>query len=181
MNAPWPSVLIVMGVSGCGKSTIGTLLAGSLQWNFEDADWFHPAANVEKMHQGIPLTDEDRGPWLRAVAAAIDKMRAGGAPGVIACSALKRRYRDVLIGDRADVRLVYLKGSEELISRRIATRHEHFMPPSLLHSQFVALEEPGPDENPITVSVEPAPREIVAQILAALKAGSKTGPAESSS
>jgi gluconokinase len=174
-KARLPSVLIVMGVSGSGKSTIGTLLAGRLQWEFEDADWFHPAANVDKMHKGIPLTDEDRWPWLRAVAVWIDKTRGAGQHGVIACSALKRRYRDILIGDRADVRLVYLKGSEQLISRRIATRHEHFMPPSLLHSQFVALEEPGPDEKPITVPVEPPPREIVALILSTLKAGEKIG------
>ena len=171
------SVLIVMGVSGCGKSTIGTLLAGRLQWKFEDADRFHPAANIEKMRTGTPLTDEDRWPWLRAIAAFIDKMRGAGGHGVIACSALKRRYRDVLIGDRSDVRLVYLKGSEELIARRLAARHGHFMPRSLLHSQFVALEEPGPDETPITISVEPTPPEIVAQILAILEAGLKTGSA----
>jgi gluconokinase len=120
------------------------------------------------MHSGIPLTDEDRWPWLNAVAAWIDKTRCSGGHDVIACSALKRRYRDVLIGDRANVRLVYLKGDETLIARRIATRHEHFMPPGLLHSQFEALEEPGPDENPIIVSIEPKPREIVARIQSAL-------------
>jgi gluconokinase len=174
-----PAVVIVMGVSGCGKSTIGSLLAGRLQWEFEDGDWFHPAANVEKMHKGIPLTDGDRGPWLHSIEAWIDKTRGEGGHGVIACSVLKRRYRDVLIGDRTDVRLVYLKGSEELIARRIATRHEHFMPPSLLHSQFIALEEPGADENPITISIEPRPSEIVAQILSVLQAGERPGPAES--
>ena len=120
------------------------------------------------MHDGRPLTDEDRGPWLHAIAAWIDATRWIGNHGVIACSALKRRYRDVLIGDRADVRLVYLKGDETLIARRIATRHEHFMPRSLLHSQFESLEEPGPDEAPITVSIEPQPREVVAQILSAM-------------
>jgi len=161
-------VVIVMGVSGCGKSTVGALLASRLHWEFEDADWFHPAANVDKMHSGIPLTDEDRWPWLDAVAAWIDKTRSSGGHDVIACSALKRRYRDVLIGDRADVRLVYLKGDEALIARRIATRHEHFMPPTLLHSQFEALEEPGSDENPIVVSIEPRPREIAEQIISAL-------------
>jgi gluconokinase len=166
-----PAVVIVMGVSGSGKSTIGSLLAGRLQWEFEDGNWFHPAANVEKMHKGIPLTDEDRWPWLHAIQAWIDKTRGEGGHGVIACSVLKRRYRDVLIGDRADVSLVYLRGSEELIARRIATRHEHFMPPSLLHSQFTALEEPLPDENPITISIEPRPSQIVTQILSALKAG----------
>jgi gluconokinase len=163
-----PAVLIVMGVSGSGKSTVGALLALRLRWEFEDADWFHPAANVEKMHNGVPLTDEDRWPWLGAIAAWIDKARRSGRHGVIACSALKRRYREVLVADRANVRLVYLKGDETLIARRIATRHEHFMPRSLLHSQFDALEEPGPDENPIVVSIEPAPREIVAQVLSAL-------------
>jgi gluconokinase len=157
-----------MGVSGSGKSTISTLLASRLRWEFEDADWLHPAANVDKMHSGIPLTDEDRWPWLHAIAAWIDHNRRLGAHGVIACSALKRRYRNILIGDRADVRLVYLKGDEELIARRIATRHEHFMPQSLLHSQFEALEEPGQGENPIIVSIELRPHEIVAQILSAL-------------
>jgi gluconokinase len=157
-----------MGVSGCGKSTIGSLLAARLQWEFEDADWFHPAANVDKMQSGIPLTDEDRWPWLRAIATWIDDTRQAGRRGIVACSALKRRYRDVLIGRRGDVRLVYLKGDEALIARRIATRHEHFMPASLLHSQFDALEEPGVDENPMTISVEPPPRKIVAQVLSAL-------------
>jgi len=167
-SPPSPAVLIVMGVSGSGKSTIGALLASRLRWEFEDADWLHPAANVEKMHSGIPLTDEDRRPWLDAVAAWIDHCRRSREHGIIACSALKRRYRDILIGGRADVRLVYLKGTEELIARRIAARHEHFMPPSLLHSQFEALEEPGPEEHPIIVSIEPRPHQIVARILSAL-------------
>jgi gluconokinase len=163
-----PAVVIIMGVSGCGKSTVGALLARRLRWEFEDADWFHPPANVDKMHSGIPLTDDDRWPWLDAVAAWIDKTRRSGGHGVVACSALKRRYRDVLIGDRVDVRLVYLKGDETLIARRLATRHEHFMPRSLLHSQFDALEEPGTDETPIVVSIEPSPREIVERILSTL-------------
>jgi gluconokinase len=175
-SPPAPRVVVVMGVSGCGKSTVGALLALQLRWEFEDADWFHPAANVDKMHSGIPLTDEDRWPWLNAVAAWIDKTRCSGGHDVIACSALKRRYRDVLIGDRANVRLVYLKGDETLIARRIATRHEHFMPPGLLHSQFEALEEPGPDENPIIVSIEPKPREIVAQILSVLNMVERAQP-----
>jgi gluconokinase len=162
------AVMIVMGVSGSGKSTIGALLARRLHWEFEDADWLHPASNVDKMHNGIPLTDEDRQPWLEAVAAWIDKTRRSGGHAVVACSALKRRYRIILIGDRADVRLVYLKGDETLIARRIATRHEHFMPRSLLHSQFEALEEPGPDEAAIIASVEPEPHEIATRILSAL-------------
>jgi gluconokinase len=175
---PFPSVVVVMGVSGSGKSSVGALLARRLQWEFEDADWFHPAANVDKMHNGIALTDEDRRPWLDAIAAWIDETRHAGEHGVVACSALKRRYRDVLIGKRADVRLVYLKGDETLIARRIATRHEHFMPASLLRSQFEALEEPGPDENPITVSVEPQPPEIVARILSALDISQEALPPE---
>ncbi len=167
-SSPTPAGVIVMGVSGCGKSTIGALLASRLRWEFEDADWLHPTSNVDKMHSGIPLTDEDRWPWLDTIAAWIDKTRRSAGHGVIACSALKRSYRDVLIGKRSDVRLVYLKGDETLIARRIAVRHEHFMPRSLLHSQFEALEEPGPDENPIIVSIEPQPREIVARILSAM-------------
>ena len=177
-SPPGPTVVIVMGVSGCGKSTVGALLALRLRWEFEDADWFHPAANIDKMHSGIPLTDEDRWPWLNAVAAWIDKTRRSGGHDVVACSALKRRYRDVLIGDRADVRLVYLKGDEALIARRIATRHEHFMPPTLLHSQFEALEEPGSDENPVVVSIEPRPREVVAQIMSALNMVESAQPPE---
>jgi gluconokinase len=115
-----PAVVIVMGVSGSGNSTVGGLLASRLRWEFEDADWFHPAANVEKMHNGVPLTDEDRWPWLGAIAAWIDKSSAGH--GVIACSALKRCYRDDLVGDRADVRLVYIKGDEPLPGTSISCR-----------------------------------------------------------
>jgi gluconokinase len=176
-----PAAVVVMGVSGCGKTTIGKLLASRLHWEFEDADRFHPASNVDKMHKGIPLTDEDRWPWLDAIAAWIDKTRQAGRHGVIACSALKRRYRDVLIGNRADVRLVYLQGSETLIASRIATRREHFMPRSLLHSQFDALEEPGPDENPIIVSIESKPDAIVARIIAALNMHEDASPPEQQS
>jgi gluconokinase len=168
-SAQAPAVVVVMGVSGSGKSTIASLLALRLRWEFEDGDWFHPPSNIEKMHSGIPLTDEDRWPWLQAIAAWIDETRRKGGHAIVTCSALKRRYRDILIGGRVDVRLVYLKGEEALIARRIATRHEHFMPRSLLHSQFEALEEPGGDENPIVVSIEPAPREIVTRVLSSLK------------
>jgi gluconokinase len=167
-TSPAVAIIIVMGVSGSGKSTVGALLARHLGWEFEDADWFHPDSNIDKMQKGIPLTDDNRRPWLNAIAAWIDKTCRANGHGVIACSALKRRYRDVMIGDRRAVRLVYLKGDETLIARRIATRHEHFMPQSLLHSQFEALEEPGPDENPVTVSIEPKPPAIVKQILSSL-------------
>jgi gluconokinase len=159
------SVLVVMGVSGSGKSTIASMLAHRLHWTYEDGDWFHPKANIEKMHHGEPLNDADRWPWLRAIADWIDVTRKAGGHGVVACSALKRAYRDILIGGRRDVRLVFLKGDRDLIAKRIAARADHFMPPELLDSQFKALEEPGPDEHPITVSVAPHPREIVEAIV----------------
>ena len=162
------SVLVIMGVAGSGKSTIGRLVAERLGWEFEDGDSFHPASNTEKMHSGIPLTDEDRRPWLQAIAAWIDRTSRSHGHGIIACSALKRHYRRILIGSRPDVRLVYLMGSEGLISQRLAARRNHFMPRELLRSQFDALEEPGPDENPISVSVNATPQEIVACILASL-------------
>lgn len=165
-----PSVVIVMGVAGSGKTTVGMLLAGRLGWDYEDADWLHPAANIDKMRSGVALTDEDRWPWLRAIAAWIDRTRASGGRGVVACSALKRRYRALLVDRRPEVRLVYLKGDEALIARRMAARNEHFMPASLLRSQFEALEEPGPDEHPIVVPIDEPPREIVARIVAELEA-----------
>jgi gluconokinase len=164
------SVIVVMGVSGSGKSTIAAMLAQRLHWTYEDADWFHPHANIEKMHAGIPLTDEDRWPWLQAIAAWIDATRRQGNHAVMACSALKRSYRDILVDGRRDVALVFLKGDRELIARRLTTRDAHFMPPSLLDSQFEALEEPGADEKPIVVSIAPHPREIVEAIVAELRA-----------
>ena len=174
---PLPSVIVVMGVSGSGKSTIAALLAQRLGWIYEDGDWLHPQSNIEKMHRGVALTDADRWPWLEAIAARIDALRRAGNRAVIACSALKRRYRDTLIGNRPDVRLVYLKGNETLISRRLATRHEHFMPASLLHSQFDALEEPGADENPIVASIEPLPKVIVDRLLAGMNMAEPDGGA----
>ncbi len=161
-----PAVFVVMGVSGSGKTTVAALLAGKLGWAFEDGDDFHPPANVAKMHGGTPLTDEDRWPWLQAIAAWIDATRSTGQHGVVACSALRRAYRDVLLGARPDVRLVYLQGSKAVIGARQAARLNHFMPPGLVESQFATLEEPGADERPITVSVEPKPRQIVDNILA---------------
>jgi gluconokinase len=160
-----PCVLVVMGVSGSGKSTIASMLAHRLHWVYEDGDWFHPKANVEKMHHGEPLTDEDRVPWLQAIAAWIDDTVKAGGHGIVACSALKRAYRDILIGRRDHVRLVFLKGDRDLIGGRIAARADHFMPPSLLDSQFAALQEPASDEHPIVVSVAPHPRQIVDDIV----------------
>ena len=164
-----PSVVIVMGVSGSGKTTIAALLAGVLHWELADADAFHPATNIEKMRNGIPLTDEDRSPWLHAISVWIDAVRAARRHGIVACSALKRAYRQILIGDRRDVQLVYLSGNFELIAHRMAMRHEHFMPLALLQSQFDTLEPPGPDEHPLTVSIDASPQEIAAMIVAALR------------
>ena len=154
-----------MGVSGSGKSTIAMMLAHRLNWIFEEGDWFHPPSNVEKMHGGVPLTDEDRWLWLHGIAAWIDATRRVGNHGTVACSALKRAYRDILVSGRPDVRLVYLKGDRDLIARRLATRDAHFMPPSLLDSQFASLEEPQADEHAIVVSIAPHPREIVEKIV----------------
>jgi carbohydrate kinase (thermoresistant glucokinase family) len=162
------SAIVVMGVSGSGKSTIASMLAQRLHWVYEDADWFHPKSNIEKMHHGEPLNDEDRWPWLRAIAEWIDATRSSGGHGVVACSALKRAYRDILIGDRRDVRLVFLKGDRDLIARRIAARADHFMPSTLLESQFATLQEPQADERPIVVTIVPHPREIVEAIVSEL-------------
>ncbi|HMA71445.1 MAG TPA: gluconokinase [Xanthobacteraceae bacterium] len=168
-----PTVIVVMGVSGAGKSTIAAMLAVRLGWAYEDADWFHPPTNVEKMHAGKALTDEDRWPWLQGIAAWIDATRRTGGHGVVACSALKRAYRDILVAGRSDVRIVYLKGEQELIARRMTMRHGHFMPASLLDSQFATLEEPGDDERPIVVSIDARPHDIVEVVMA--KLGIETG------
>lgn len=162
------TVLVVMGVSGSGKTTIGAALADQLGWRYQEGDALHPPANVAKMAGGSPLTDADRWPWLRAIAAVIDAWRAGAQSGVVTCSALKRTYRDILIAARPDVRLVYLRGDKALIMARMAARRGHFMPPALLDSQFSTLEEPSADELPITVDIGPAPDAIVAAIIAAL-------------
>lgn len=156
-----PSVIVVMGVSGSGKSTIAAMLAHRLGFAFEDADWFHPPANVEKMHAGRPLTDEDRLAWLSGIAVWITATRAEGGHAVIACSALKRAYRDVLAAGHDDVRIVYLRGDRDLIARRFSLRHHHFMPATLIDSQFAALEEPTADEHAAVVSIDAHPRDIV--------------------
>ena len=159
----------MMGVSGSGKTTIARGVAEREGWRLLEGDAFHPPSNVAKMHAGTPLTDEDRWPWLRAIAHEIDAMRARGEQGVVACSALKRSYRDILIGDRTDVVLVYLQGSKALIAERIASRKGHFMPAALLDSQFATLEEPGPDEHPIVVSIGASPEAIVDAVVDRLR------------
>ena len=160
-----PAVIVVMGVASSGKTSLGERLAERLGWLFRDADSFHPPENVAKMAGGTPLNDDDRKPWLAAIAAWIDDLRAKGEHGIVTCSALKRAYRQVIVGDRPDVALVYLKGSRELIGRRMAARQHHFMPPALLDSQFAALEEPGADERPLVVSVEDSKDAIVQDVV----------------
>jgi carbohydrate kinase (thermoresistant glucokinase family) len=163
------TIVVVMGVSGSGKTTVARLLADALECPFLEGDSLHPAANVEKMRSGTPLTDADRLPWLSRIAQEIDGWRQRRQSGVVTCSALKRSYRDILIGGRTDVTLVYLKGSRELIQQRMTARHEHFMPVALLDSQFATLEEPTPDEHPIVADVGGAPLEIVAEIVRQLR------------
>jgi gluconokinase len=158
-----------MGVSGSGKTTIARGVAEREGWLLVEGDAFHPPANVAKMHAGTPLTDEDRWPWLRAIAREIDVMRAQGQSAVVACSALKRAYREILIGDRSDVILVYLQGSKALIAGRLAARKDHFMPPALLDSQFATLEEPGEDEQALVVSIDGPVDAIVDEVVRQLK------------
>ena len=160
------SSVVVMGVAGSGKTTIASMLAARLGWVFVDGDWLHPAANVEKMRGGTPLTDDDRWPWLRAIAERMREVNAAGDGVVVACSALKRAYREVLLEGGA--RLAYLEGDRETIARRLASRDGHFMPPALLESQFEALEPPGADERPILVSIVEPPAAIVAAIATSL-------------
>jgi carbohydrate kinase (thermoresistant glucokinase family) len=162
------SLLVLMGVSGCGKTSVGEMLAECLGWRFLEGDDLHPAANIEKMRAGIPLSDADRAPWLRAVAARMETWRAQEADGVVACSALKRAYRDIVIAGAADTRLVYLRGTPELIAGRLAGRQHRYMPPTLLASQFAALEEPGPEERAIVVDVAPPLAAVVSTIMARL-------------
>ena len=162
------TAVIVMGVSGAGKSTVAQQLARRLGWSFAEGDAFHPASNVAKMANGEPLTDADRAPWLAAVAQVIATWRSRDEHGVITCSALKRAYRQQIMGDHSDVRLVYLRGARDLIAQRLASRREHFMPASLLDSQFAALEPPEADENPITVDIGRPVPELVETIVAGL-------------
>jgi gluconokinase len=166
---PPPHALIVMGVSGSGKTTIGEMLAARIGWRYEDADSFHPAANVAKMSAGQPLTDDDRWPWLRAIADEIDRANAAGERVVIGCSALRRAYRDVLVHGRSDIRIVYLDGTQDLIADRLGQRKGHFMPPGLLTSQFGTLEPPTPDEHAVTVSIDAPVETVVENVLRQLK------------
>lgn len=158
-------VILVMGVSGSGKTTIGQLLASSLHWQFMDADDFHPSANIQKMSHGIPLNDADRLPWLQALKEAIDEWLKTDTNVVLACSALKSSYRQFLCQESAQVQLVFLKGSFELIYQRLVERHQHYMRANLLESQFEVLEGP---ENSLQIEIDQSPTAIVQQIRANL-------------
>ena len=163
-------VIVVMGVSGSGKTAVGEALAARLGWAFEDADDFHPAANVDKMRRGVPLTDQDRTPWIRSLARAVQEWSAEGRDVVLACSALRKWYRDALragVRDGGGIRFVYLKGGYEEIDRRLRARVGHFMPESLLKSQFDTLEEPDSSEA-LVVGIGPPVAAIVDSIVAGL-------------
>ena len=161
--------LVVMGVSGSGKTTVAERLADKLGWRFVEGDRLHPPANVEKMRRGIPLTDADRAPWLDRIGEEIKRWATEGQSGILTCSALKRAYRDVLLHNRTDIRLVYLEGTQALIADRLGRRKGHFMPPGLLTSQFNTLEPPTPDEHPLTVSIEAPVKRVVEDIVRQLK------------
>jgi ribose 5-phosphate isomerase A len=170
-----PPILVIMGVSGTGKSTVARELTARLGWPFEEGDALHPEANVAKMHAGMPLTDADRQPWLERVATWIDGQRAKKQPGIITCSALKRSYRQIIIGSRPEARLVYLRGGRDLVAEHLAGRHGHFMPASLLQSQFDALEEPDPSEDPLTIDVGPPADYLAEEIIRLLGASVAVG------
>jgi len=165
----FPRSVVVMGVSGTGKSTVGAGLAAALGLPFVEGDDLHPASNVAKMRAGIPLTDADRAPWLDRIAAALS------SPVVVACSALTRRYRDRLREAAPDLALVYLHGTAELLAARMEGREGHFMPTALLESQLATLEEPAPDEDPIPMDVTLRPDEIVELVVGRLRKGAPGG------
>ena len=165
-------IVIIFGVSGAGKTTVGKLLARELGLHFLEADDFHPAANIKKMRSGHPLTDEDRWPWLEALREQIERFLAVEEDAVLACSALKRKYREHLRVS-PDVKLIFLRGDFTLIEKQLRGRRGHFMNPELLQSQFADLEEPEPDEDALTIELGRTPQEIVEEIKTKLRLASK--------
>jgi gluconokinase len=166
----WSTAIVIMGVTGAGKSTVGALLAEKLERPLIEGDSLHPPANIEKMSHGTPLNDDDRLPWLKAIAARIDDARKAHQPIVVTCSALKRSYRAILADDHDDVGFIYLKGAKELIAGRLEARKGHFMPPQLLDSQMAALQEPAADEPSLVIAIDAAPDDIVRTIVERFKA-----------
>ncbi len=157
-------IIVLMGVSGCGKTTIGTNLARRLNWEYQEGDALHPQKNILKMSEGIPLNDDDRKPWIARIADWIETRCIAGRDGVISCSALKEVYRQTIRGTQTDLQFVYLRGSRELLSDRLAYRKDHFMPPNLLESQLDLLEEPSIDEQAMVVTIDSTPEKIVQKI-----------------
>ena len=168
---PRAAALVVMGVSGSGKSTVGELLAQRLGWEMAEGDRLHPPENVEKMKRGVPLNDADRWPWLDRIGELLKSWASEGRSGLVTCSALKRVYRARLLAARPDLRFVYLKGSKALIAERVGARHHEYMPASLLASQFDTLEEPLPDEPVITIDASGTPEAEAQAIVEALGLG----------
>ena len=168
-------VLILMGPTGCGKTTVGRLLARRLGWPFLDGDDFHPAANVAKMHSGIPLDDSDRRPWLLALRKEIERRNKADQSAILACSALKQAYRELLGVDQKKVKTVYLQGTFDLLQERLAHRRDHFMPPELLRSQLEALEVP---EGGLVVDIDEDAAVIVTRIMMSLKQTALSGKTE---
>lgn len=163
--ADWTAAIVIMGVSGAGKTTIAQRLTARMKRSLVEGDSLHPPNNIAKMSQGTPLTDGDRLPWLQAIAARIDEARKSNRPVVVTCSALKRTYREILTGGYDDVGFVYMQGTKELIAQRLTARTDHFMPPGLLDSQFAALQEPGADEPAIVIAIDGTPEQIVDKIV----------------
>ena len=157
-------IIVLMGVSGCGKTTVGEDLAAHLGWEYQEGDALHPQKNILKMADGMPLNDEDRKPWIARVTDWINSHCLAGRDGVISCSALKKSYRQTITGKKNDVYLVYLCGTRELLSRRLSQRRDHFMPADLLKSQLDLLEEPSADEHAIVVTIDRTPNDLVMAI-----------------
>ncbi|NVN11494.1 gluconokinase [Nguyenibacter vanlangensis] len=164
-----PHILVVMGVSGSGKTTVAEGLHNVLGWPYQEGDRLHPQANVDKMAAGIPLTDADRWPWLAECRKWIDARIADGGGGILTCSALKRSYREILAKDTDQVVFIFLDVPEAILKDRLARRTGHYMPPSLLPSQLATLEPPGPDEHALTIDSFISPAEVIAHTLGQLK------------